>query len=511
MMADIKRFKLLNNNIAGFVIPTLLMVIVIFSIFMVTVGTIMGVTLGDAGRNQSKQTAFNIAEAGVNYYLWHISHDKTDFKDGNSTPNTPDPILGYGPYVHDYRDGTGNVIGTFTLYIKPGNIGSNVATVQSEGKMAGLNGSSRTIKAQIGAPSFSTYSVVSNSQLWFGDTETADGPVHSNVGVKMDGPNNSDVTSANATYVPTNSGPGSGSSKPGVWCDTGITNPNCVSRSKASWRYPVPAINFNNITADLCQLKKTATNNQASNACNLRPARTAGYLPPRATGFNLRNGYLITLNNNGTYNLSNVNNERDTRSSYSNALTTSVVANNIAIPANGVIFAEDNVWVRSEASGFDGRVTIASARIAVSGSTTLTVADNLVYDDQYSGNDVIGLIAEDNVDIAPYVPVPLRVHAAMIAQTGRVQFRPQYRENGSSTIGYVNSSQRLDFFGSVASEEQWTWSWIRCGSQNSPSCWSGFKHNATKYDENLRYSPPPFFPVTNTYDILEWREVISAA
>ena len=74
MMADIKRFKLLNNNIAGFVIPTLLMVIVIFSIFMVTVGTIMGVTLGDAGRNQSKQTAFNIAEAGINYYLWHISH-----------------------------------------------------------------------------------------------------------------------------------------------------------------------------------------------------------------------------------------------------------------------------------------------------------------------------------------------------------------------------------------------------------------------------------------------------
>jgi Tfp pilus assembly protein PilX len=86
MTEHIKRFKFINNNTTGFVIPTLLMVIVVFSIFMVTVGTIMGVTLGDAARNQSKQTAFNIAEAGVNYYLWHISHDKTDFKDGNSTP-----------------------------------------------------------------------------------------------------------------------------------------------------------------------------------------------------------------------------------------------------------------------------------------------------------------------------------------------------------------------------------------------------------------------------------------
>ena len=95
----------------------------------------------------------------------------------------------------------------------------------------------------------------------------------------------------------------------------------------------------------------------------------------------------------------------------------------------------------------------------------------------------------------------------MIAQNGRVQFRPQFNYGGGATDGYINPNQNFNFFGSVASNEQWTWSWIRCGS-NSTSCWSGFKYNETKYDENLRYAPPPSFPLTSTYDILEWREII---
>lgn len=494
---------------AGFIIPALLALIVTFSMLIVVVSSVISNTLGSATRNQNSQMALNIAEAGVNYYLWHMSHNPTDYKDGGSTPATPDPLYGYGPYTHDYVDGTGKVKGSYTLYIQPGANSSSVTTVRSKGVPTGSPTISRTLQAKIGAPSFSTYAVVSNAELWFGSTEIADGPVHSNVGVKMDGVNNSSVTSANTTYVPSSSsGNGSGTTRPGVWCDTAITNPSCASRSKSSWRYPVPAVDFNKITTDLCGLKKLATNNQSSNACNQRPARTAEYIPPRQTGFNNSIGYLITLNSNGTYSLSNVNDERDTRSNYSTALSTTVVASNVAIPANGVIFVEDNVWVRSESAGFDGRVTIASARLAVTGSTIATVVDNLVYKDMHSGNDAVGLIAENDVDIAPYVPAPLQVHGSFIAQSGRVQFRPRYNDNGSSTIGYIDPAKKLTFFGSVASNEQWTWSWVRCGSQ-TVSCWSGFQYNETKYDENLRYNPPPQFPVTSTYDILEWREVIA--
>lgn len=503
--------KFILNNESGMIIPALLMVIIIFSFLVVGLSDIISSTLGEATRTESKQMSLNIAEAGINYYLWHMSHANNDFKDGQSTPATPDPELGYGPYEHDYRDAFGNIRGTFTLYILPGANGSNVVTVKSIGRASGfLQNTSRTLEAKIGAPSFSTFAVVGNSELWFGNTEVADGPVHSNAGVKMDGPNNSEVTSSNSTYIPSSSsGPGSGSTKPGVWCDPSITDPNCNTRSKASWRYPATSVDFNKLTADLCNLKKQATNNQASNACNARPTRTSSYIPPYQTSYSINRGYLIILNTNGTYTLKSVTNERDNRSNYGAALSVSTIATNIAIPSSGVIFVEDNVWVVSESGGFDGRVTIASARLAVNGATTITIADNVKYKDQYTGNDAIGLIAEDNIDVAPYVPVPLTIHGALIAQSGKVQFRPEYNYTGGNTIGYINSNQTLNFFGSIASNEQWTWSWIRCGS-NSASCWSGFKNNTTQYDENLRYSPPPSFPVTSTYDILEWREVIVA-
>ncbi len=30
----------------------------------------------------NREMAFQIAEAGVNYYRWHLAHNKTDYKDG---------------------------------------------------------------------------------------------------------------------------------------------------------------------------------------------------------------------------------------------------------------------------------------------------------------------------------------------------------------------------------------------------------------------------------------------
>ena len=495
----------------GFIIPALLALIITFGTLMIVVSGVISNTLGSAARNQSSQVAINIAEAGINYYLWHMSHNSGDYKDGTTAAQTPDSVLGYGPYVHDYKDSTGAKRGTFTLYIKPGENGSNVTTVRSEAKQVGAASIERVVVAELGAPSFSAYAVASNSELWFGSTETADGPVHSNVGVKMDGPNNSVVTSANQTYVPSSSsGPGSGSSRPGVWCDSSITSPNCNTRSKDSWRYPIASIDFNKISGDLCSLKKSALNDQSSNACNKKPSRTSGYVPPANTQFSDDKGYLITLKTNGKYKLEEVRSENDMQVDYDSALNTRSTIDNITIPSDGIVFVEDNVWVRTEAGGFDGRITIASARLAVSGDTVATIVDNVKYKDKFTGNDAIGIISEDNLDIAPYIPVPLEINAALISQRGRVQFRPNYNYNSYyDTPGYIQSNETLNFFGSIASNEQWTWSWVRC-SYNSTSCWSGFKNNTTSYDENLRYAPPPNFPVTNTFDILKWREVIKA-
>ncbi|MDQ5885977.1 MAG: hypothetical protein QG628_374 [Patescibacteria group bacterium] len=525
--------KKLGQDTAGFVLPTIISFLVAILIISAAVVQLIGSNTSIVGNNINSQRAFNIAEAGVNYYLWHLSHNSTDFKDGQTTPATPDPTLGYGPYVHDYIDDNAKKQGTFTLWIKPQGNGSTVAKIRSIGKTSGSN-LIRTVEAQVGAPSFASYGVVSDTALWFGSTETATGPVHSNQGVRMDGPSTADVTSANATYVPPSSLGGNGStSRPGVWCDTSVTAPsNCNTRSKIDWRYPVPTVDFNQITGSLCTMKKTAFSadpstasiaNQA-NACTQTPnTRTASYLPQRATNgsYNISRGYLVQLNTNGTYDLFNVNGENDRLTPYTTALTLQSVASGIAVPSSGVIYAEDNVWVRTNTT-FNGRVTIGAGRLANSNNAQIVIADDVVYSSK-NGSVAIGLVAEDSVTIAPYAPPSsgsfnFEVDAAIIAQTGRVSYPSVYRSNSNAcTRGWVNNNQTFTFYGAVASRQSWTWTWLRGSSSCGDSAYnpsegryiSGINNNNTQYDYNLLYAPPPSFPTTSTYNILSWREVLT--
>lgn len=515
----------------GFVMTTLLGMLLVFVILMGVATTVIESNFFVVNRNSQSQQAFNIAEAGINYYLWHLSHSPADYKDGKTTPVTPDPALGYGPYVHDYIDANAVTRGTFTLWINPQGGGSTVVRVRSIGRDA-KSGVLRTVEAQLGAPSFADYAVLSDTALWFGNTETATGPVHSNQGVRMDGPSTSDVTSANTTYTPSNSLGGDGNSHPGVWCNSGVLTPvNCNTRSKVDWRYPVPTIDFNQISGNLCSMKKTAfladpsTASLAtqSNACTRVPTtRTPAYLPQRSTtSYTLTRGYLIQLNTNGTYDLYNVNGENDQAASYTSALTLQSVATGIAVPVSGVIFAEDNVWVRTNTS-FHGRVTIGAGRLASStNNAEIVIADDVVYSTK-NGQDAIGLVAENNVTIAPYAPpqnggFTFEVNAAVIAENGSVRYPGRYRTNQNScTRGWSGSNQQFNFYGSVASRQSWTWTWLQgnnsCGNAvNVPGTGyvSGVLNNNTQYDNNLEYAPPPSFPTTSSFNVLSWREVLT--
>jgi hypothetical protein len=260
-----------------------------------------------------------------------------------------------------------------------------------------------------------------------------------------------------------------------------------------------------------------------SNACSQTPGtRTNAYLPQRSSSGNDSRGYFIQLNNNNTYDLYNVNNVNDTQSGYTNALNLQSVATGIALPSSGVIFAEDNVWVRSGTGGFPGRVTIASGRLATSYTTSLAVVDDLAYTAK-DGSAAIGLVGEGSVYIAPFAApatgsFTLEVNAAVLAQTGSVEYYPRYTfSNQTCTRGWVNSNQKLHFYGSVATRQTWTWSWqwgSSCGDNvadpSTPGQYiSGFKYNTTEYDNNLLYAPPPQYPVMNGYNILGWREVLT--
>ena len=92
-------------------IPALLSVIIAFSLMATAVGNIVLTNLSVAANLVKTEQAFNIAEAGINYYMWHLDYNSKDYQDGN-TGGSITPGLGYGPYTHQFVDQNGfDVIG----------------------------------------------------------------------------------------------------------------------------------------------------------------------------------------------------------------------------------------------------------------------------------------------------------------------------------------------------------------------------------------------------------------
>lgn len=441
------------RNQSGFSLPLILGLAMMLSAIGIAIATVALGNLRFSTHEQRSERALQISEAGINYYLWHLAHNANDYKDGNTTPTNPP----FGPYTHDYNDANGKKLGTFTLYITPPPTGSTVTTVTSIGKVDGLNGT-RTIEAKLGMPSFATYGLLTGTEVWFGPGENTSGPVHSNVGVHMDGQNNGPVTSSQATYRPNPNFGGDGSTKNGVWGNGGPTS---------QWQYPVPTVDFSKVTSDLQSMITSAQNGGV-------------YLP--ATN---RQGYLLRLKANGTIDIYTVRNET------SSGLQTNFVRNQAA-PVNGCLYASDNVWV--EGDGFTGRLTIGSGRLpdVPATNTTITITNNLRYAAK-NGSVALGLIAQKDVAVARYAPSNLEINAALLAQKGHVWY---------PNSGPIKSN--LSFYGSISSYDYWTWSWVN-GSGNITS---GYGTNTTTYDTNLTYSPPPCYPLTNTFSILNWREVL---
>lgn len=556
------RRRQLDDN--GIVLVAVLGFIVVILILSGALLTMINTNFSTVNNNVKSQQAFNIAEAGINYYLWHLSHNGTDYQDGN-TGGTPDPNLGYGPYTHNYVDSDAKSKGTFKLYIKPQGGGSTIVTVRSIGQVNSDN-NIRTIVAQIGAASFASYGVVSDSSLWFGANETASGPVHSNQGIRLDGPNTDAATSANTTYVPSGSIGGDGNSHPGVWCNSSVISPvNCNTRNKTTWQYPVPSVNFASVTSSLCTMKKVALADNAStaslanqtNACStaLPTTRTSSYLPQICTtgsgsscSYSATRGYLIKLNPNGTYDLLRVNSENDRLRPYTSALGTTTLGTGISLPPSGVIYAEDNVWILSNPT-FHGRVSVAAGRLAQSTiNAEVVLAGPLAYTSKTAG-DAIGIVSESSIFMAPYAPFAIpgvtwpsnaafnfEIDGALLAQSNNVTYGENtesdsntfgFRSSPSSspryTYGWTNSNQTLTMYGSVAVRQTWTWN-IDYGSGNSncPSnspnlafdaasghCFSGIMNTVNQYDYDLLYAPPPSYPLANGYQILSWREVLT--
>jgi hypothetical protein len=355
----------------------------------------------------------------------------------------------------------------------------------------------RKVYARYARPTVAEYAYIINSNVWAGADRTIIGPYHSNGGVRMDGTNNSTVTSGQETWSCNST---FGCSPTSVQDGVFGAGPN-----DELWSFPSTPINFTGLTVDLAAMQSKA--------------QTGGgrYIGPSGSG---KSGYRVVFNAAGTISVYMV----DSTTSYygyttedgwqteRNVIATQHLVGTYPIPTScSVIFIEDKVWLEGTVKG---KVTIAAADVDTAGvDRSMILQGNILYADADSG---LLAIAEDDVLIGLNVPNTMTLNGIFAAQNGRFG-RNRYCETASSGDG-CNSTYRLPSTGinlrqytkrntltvngTIVSNGREGTKWTYGGNYVS-----GFNIRNNSYDRDLVSDPPPMTPeVSDTYEFIEWRE-----
>lgn len=449
-----------------------------------------------AGRTaHQKEQAIQSAEAGIDYYRWHLAHSPTDYQDGTGTS---------GPYVHNLEDKDGNIVGQFSLDITAPALGSTLVSIKATGTATGST-AGRKILSRVAKPSIAKYAFAGHDAMRFGQGTEVFGPIHANGGIRFDGLAHNVVTSASTTYDDADH---SGNNEIGVHThvnappSSGVNdtyrsaeaNPNSIpSRTdvfEAGRLISQPSIDFSGFTTDLATLKSNA--------------QSSGFYRDVAGG--TYKGYHIVLQTNDTFKLYKINSWASlghcdgTGSETSSwSINSETLQGTYAFPSNGIIFIEDHVVINGQING--ARLTIVAADLPVPSDPAtyknIIVNNDILYTN-YDGSDTIGLIGQKGVMVGLVSEDDLRIDAALIAQNDAVG-RFYYISDGSSCA--YEDRATLTLYGMIASHD-------RYGFAYTGSNPSGYVTRNITYDANLLYAPPPNFPITSDqYQIISWQEV----
>ena len=416
------------------------------------------------------EQAGQIAEAGLNYYKWYLSHYPNDLTNGTGGP---------GPYVGVYNDPEGGAIGEYSLEISSTNYCGEVVSIDvvSTGYTYKDPTVTRTISAHYARPSVAEYAYIINSNVWAGSDRVIVGPYHSNGGIRMDGTNNSVVTSGQSTWTCNSSfGCSPTANQDGVFTTT--SNPNT-----SLFAFPSAPIDFAGITVDLAKMKARAQSDGL-------------YFGPSG-----KSGYNVIFNADGTVTIRRVNStEKEPKGKawgyYMNILKgTSLIGTYTPPPTCPVIYVEDQVWLEGTVKG---KVTLAAANYAsTSDDPSIILNDNILYANATSG---LLAIAEYDVLVGLVVPDDMEVNGIFVAQNGH--FGRNYYDNSLPSAWDVYAKRNsLTINGSIVSNGRVGTKW------GCPYYCSGFEYRFNSYDRDLVASPPPLVPLTSdVYKFSDWRD-----
>jgi len=473
-------------------------------VFLILLGGVIGFILFNLTLIEKRiawYKAFDIAEAGIEYYKWCI----------NNNVNCE--------LEKEYTDINGNAIGKFKIEVQTNLNCQEVVSHQiiSAGWTYKFPEIKRKISVLYGRESVAKYAFISNSNVWVGPDHTILGPYYSNGGIRFDGTNLSNVSSAQENWECTNS---FGCGPNGVGYGEGLCPPECqiinkkcicpgvFSTTQNSKRdlflYPIPQFDFTGITADLNQIKNAAQNlggiylkpakqiNSEGKGWHLKfsidsvtgetkvEAKIITKLSPTC-GFSYENDGFPSCGNsqNGYYQWNYFTITSET------TYQTFTISNSCA-----VIFVEDNLWPEGT---IKGKITVASANLIDTNKPTDIILNyNLDY--AGTGNDGLTLISQRNILIGPNSPNDMVLKGIFIAQNGR--FSRNHYQN--------NIKESLTITGSIISSGRVGTQWINLGGHII----SGYINRETYVDTNLLYNPPTYTPyLTSQFKKVRWQEI----
>ncbi|MBI5457689.1 hypothetical protein HY971_03125 [Candidatus Kaiserbacteria bacterium] len=465
---------------------TTMLVIAFMGIFLLIMGTITSYIFEQAKYGRalySREQALSIAEAGLEYYRWFLAHNPNNLTNGTGLP---------GPYTYTVSDPEGGTLGSASISVA-GNSQCGVIQsidITSQGASDSNTTFKRTLLGRYMRRSVAAYSYLLNSNVWAGADRAITGQYFSNGGIRMDGSNNSDVSSALTTWNCTSSY----GCSPAVNPAAGVLGSGSGS---ALWHNSAASIDFAGIATSLTNLKTYA--------------QTGGglYFAPSTGSVNSR-GYHMIFKSNGTVDVYRVTGttgitgypDGSTATTEYNIIATQNLLGNYTVPSGcRLIFVEDRVWVEGVVSG---KVTIVAATPSDTGTTPYVILPNNLTYATNDGTAGFTAISESDVLIPLNSPNVMEIHGIFVAHNGRYG-RNHYTTSSliSQWDPYVLRSQ-LTTVGTIVSSGRTGTKWINTSTGVTTS---GYQTRIDAYDQLQATDPPPFTPSASTdYSYVLWRE-----
>ncbi len=443
----------------------LVLILVFGAIFVTMITAFMGYVIvqknvQDAKRNQEKALA--IAEAGLNYYKWFLAHYPDDTTNNSSSSQ---------PFVIPYEDPVDGAVGEYSLIVTANEMCGEVASIdiESTGYTYDDPGQTKVLNARYAQPTVAEYAYIINADVWAGDDRTIIGPYHSNGIIRMDGTNNSTVSSGQENWVCDNAQ---------LNCDPPYNEGDTLDAvfgsgpNSALWQTSVPPIDFVGITLDLSAMETKAD--------------TGG---GRLFGDSGGHGYHVYMQNTNiasVYRVDSVTDDHD--------ILSETKIGDYSVPVVcPLLFFQDKVWLEGEIAT---KMSIVAAKVGDSEDPTMILQNDITY---FGDDGGLLAVAEDDVLIGIDVPEVMEVNGIFVAQNGR--FGRDFYDSGDVSAADVFKDE-LTIHGTIVSNERVGTKWT-CGGTYC----SGFETRFNSYDRDLVEDPPPLAPETSAdYRFIEWRQ-----